>query len=116
MRNFKKKLMFFLFICIILQITCTTSVYSLCKIYKNNSVNNFEFIVSNNQLISKYALQMILIMATICIILIFYIIYDKLNFKIKLQKIAYTDNLTGANTIDKFVIDANKILCKNTQV
>ncbi|EQL09703.1 diguanylate cyclase domain protein [Clostridioides difficile CD86] len=55
-------------------------------------------------------------MAIICVILIFYIIYDKLNFKIKLQRIAYTDNLTGANTIDKFVIDANKILCKNTQV
>ncbi|EQH72331.1 putative diguanylate kinase signaling domain protein, partial [Clostridioides difficile DA00256] len=54
-------------------------------------------------------------MAIICVILIFYIIYDKLNFKIKLQRIAYTDNLTGANTIDKFVIDANKILCKNTQ-
>nr|WP_236874038.1 bifunctional diguanylate cyclase/phosphodiesterase [Clostridioides difficile] len=55
-------------------------------------------------------------MTIICIMLISYIIYDKLNFKIKLQKIAYTDNLTGANTIDKFVIDANKILCKNTQV
>ncbi|HBF2896845.1 TPA: bifunctional diguanylate cyclase/phosphodiesterase, partial [Clostridioides difficile] len=68
------------------------------------------------QLISKHAIQIILIMAIICVILIFYIIYDKLNFKIKLQRIAYTDNLTGANTIDKFVIDANKILCKNTQV
>ncbi|MBN5989731.1 bifunctional diguanylate cyclase/phosphodiesterase [Clostridioides difficile] len=116
MRNLQKKLMFFLFICIILQITYTTPVYSLCKLYKNNSINNFEFIVSNNQLISKHAIQIILIMAIICVILIFYIIYDKLNFKIKLQRIAYTDNLTGANTIDKFVIDANKILCKNTQV
>ena len=116
MRNLQKKLMFFLFICIILQITYTTPVYSLCKLYKNNSVNNFESIVSNNQFISKHAIQIILIMAIICMMLIFYIIYDKLNFKIKLQKIAYTDNLTGANTIDKFVIDANKILCKNTQV
>ncbi|EJA6846338.1 bifunctional diguanylate cyclase/phosphodiesterase [Clostridioides difficile] len=116
MRNLQKKLMFFLFICIILQITYTTPVYSLCKLYKNNSINNFESIVSNNQLISKHAIQIILIMAIICVILIFYIIYDKLNFKIKLQRIAYTDNLTGANTIDKFVIDANKILCKNTQV
>ncbi|MBH7721587.1 bifunctional diguanylate cyclase/phosphodiesterase [Clostridioides difficile] len=116
MRNLQKKLMFFLFICIILQITYTTPVYSLCKLYKNNSINNFESIVSNNQFISKYAIQIILIMAIICMMLIFYIIYDKLNFKIKLQKIAYTDNLTGANTIDKFVIDANKILCKNTQV
>ncbi|HBG5846196.1 TPA: bifunctional diguanylate cyclase/phosphodiesterase [Clostridioides difficile] len=116
MRNLQKKLMFFLFICIILQITYTTPVYFLCKLYKNNSVNNFESIVSNNQFISKYAIQIILIMAIICIMLISYIIYDKLNFKIKLQKIAYTDNLTGANTIDKFVIDANKILCKNTQV
>ena len=116
MRNLQKKLMFFLFICIILQITYTTPVYSLCKLCKNNSINNFESIVSNNQLISKHAIQIILIMAIICVILIFYIIYDKLNFKIKLQRIAYTDNLTGANTIDKFVIDANKILCKNTQV
>ncbi|EGT3891229.1 bifunctional diguanylate cyclase/phosphodiesterase [Clostridioides difficile] len=116
MRNLQKKLIFFLFICIILQITYTTPVYSLCKLYKNNSVNNFESIVSNNQFISKYAIQIILIMTIICIMLISYIIYDKLNFKIKLQKIAYTDNLTGANTIDKFVIDANKILCKNTQV
>ncbi|HBF0908643.1 TPA: bifunctional diguanylate cyclase/phosphodiesterase [Clostridioides difficile] len=116
MRNLQKKLMFFLFICIILQITYTTPVYSLFKLYKNNSINNFESIVSNNQLISKHAIQIILIMAIICVILIFYIIYDKLNFKIKLQRIAYTDNLTGANTIDKFVIDANKILCKNTQV
>ncbi|HBF5764989.1 TPA: bifunctional diguanylate cyclase/phosphodiesterase, partial [Clostridioides difficile] len=104
MRNLQKKLMFFLFICIILQITYTTPVYSLCKLYKNNSINNFESIVSNNQLISKHAIQIILIMAIICVILIFYIIYDKLNFKIKLQRIAYTDNLTGANTIDKFVI------------
>ncbi|MBY1075212.1 bifunctional diguanylate cyclase/phosphodiesterase, partial [Clostridioides difficile] len=68
MRNLQKKLMFFLFICIILQITYTTPVYSLFKLYKNNSINNFESIVSNNQLISKHAIQIILIMAIICVI------------------------------------------------
>lgn len=115
MRNLQKKLMFFLFICIILQITHTIPVYSLNELHKNNSLNNFESIMFNNQLISKYSLQIICTMTIICIILIFYIIYDKLNVKIKLQKIAYTDSLTGASTMDKFVIDANKILFKNTQ-
>ncbi|SJN89509.1 Uncharacterised protein [Clostridioides difficile] len=70
MRNLQKKLMFFLFICIILQITYTTPVYSLCKLYKNNSVNNFESIVSNNQFISKHAIQIIHIIAIISIICI----------------------------------------------
>ncbi|MBY2479137.1 bifunctional diguanylate cyclase/phosphodiesterase [Clostridioides difficile] len=115
MRNLQKKLMFFLFICIILKITHTIPVYSLNELYKNNSLNNFESIMFNNQFISKYSLQIICTMTIICIILIFYIIYDKLNVKIKLQKIAYTDSLTGASTMDKFVIDANKILFKNTQ-
>lgn len=116
MRNLQKKLMFFLFICIILQIIYTTPVYSLHELYKNNSINNFESIIFNNHFISKYALQIIFTMTIVCIILIVYIIYDKLNFRIKLQKTAYTDSLTGANNIDKFLIDTNKILCKNTQV
>lgn len=115
MRNLQKKLMFFLFICIILQIIHTIPVYSLNEFYQNNSLSNFESIMFNNQFISKYSLQIICIMTMICIMLILYIIYDKLRFRIKLQKVAYTDGLTGASTMDKFVIDANKILCKNTQ-
>ncbi|MCC0650873.1 GGDEF domain-containing protein, partial [Clostridioides sp. ZZV15-6598] len=54
-------------------------------------------------------------MTIICLVLIFYIIYDKLSLRVKLQKIVYTDALTGASTMDKFVIDAKKILSKNTQ-
>lgn len=115
MRNLQKKLMFFLFIYIILQITHTIPVYSLNEFYKNNSLNNFESIMFSNQFISKYSLHIICTMTIICIILIFYIIYDKLNARIKLQKISYTDSLTGASTMEKFVIDASKILCKNTQ-
>ncbi|MGO0907413.1 putative bifunctional diguanylate cyclase/phosphodiesterase [Clostridioides difficile] len=114
MRKLQKKLMVFLFICIILQVKYTTPVYSLHKLYKNNSINNFESSLFNKHFISHYALQIIFTITIICLVLIFYIIYDKLSLRVKLQKIVYTDALTGASTMDKFVIDAKKILSKNT--
>ena len=61
----------------------------------------------------EYSIQIISFVCILFLIAIKYIIYNKKKKEDYLRKIAYTDPLTGADSIDKFKINSNKLFDKN---
>ena len=61
----------------------------------------------------EYSIQIISFVCILFLIAIKYIIYNKKKKEDYLRKIAYTDPLTGADSIDKFKINSNKLFAKN---
>ncbi|MDU2662591.1 MAG: EAL domain-containing protein, partial [Clostridioides difficile] len=61
----------------------------------------------------EYSIQIISFVCILFLIAIKYIIYNKKKKEDYLKKIAYTDPLTGADSIDKFKINSNKLFAKN---
>ncbi|KJF65091.1 diguanylate phosphodiesterase [Clostridioides difficile] len=61
----------------------------------------------------EYSIQIISFVCILFLIAIKYIIYNKKKKEDYLKKIAYTDPLTGADSIDKFKINSNKLFVKN---
>ncbi|WP_236880751.1 EAL domain-containing protein [Clostridioides difficile] len=61
----------------------------------------------------EYSIQIISFLCILFLIAIKYIIYNKKKKEDYLKKIAYTDPLTGADSIDKFKINSNKLFAKN---
>lgn len=61
----------------------------------------------------EYSLQIIMCICIMFLIAIKYIIYNKKKKEDSLKKIAYTDSLTGAASIEKFKINAEKLFAKN---
>ncbi|WP_423362741.1 putative bifunctional diguanylate cyclase/phosphodiesterase [Clostridioides difficile] len=61
----------------------------------------------------EYSIQIISFVCILFLIAIKYIIYNKKKKEDYLKRIAYTDSLTGADSIDKFKINSNKLFAKN---
>ena len=65
------------------------------------------------KVVKEYSFQLIFLISLFFLIIIILIIYNKKKMVKKLEKIAYTDQLTGTRNLEKFKIDAAMLLENN---
>lgn len=78
----------------------------------SNTINK-PYKVPFSVIFKEYSVQIIMCICIIFLIAIKYIIYNKKKKEDSLKKIAYIDSLTGADSIEKFKINADKLFSKN---